>query len=85
VNAPARAAVLQLRWSGHVQSKTPPEKWEPVFAISSESRVSPRTLYDIAAAFSGNEPVRFFLSGLWRALKTEIKWLKVSLAKKFRK
>jgi phosphatidylglycerol lysyltransferase len=64
------------------KAKLRPEKWEPVFAISNESRVSPRTLYAIAAAFSGNAPVRLFLSGLWRALKTEIKWLRESIAKK---
>lgn len=64
------------------KAKLRPEKWEPVFAISNESRVSPRTLYAIAAAFSGNAPIRLFLSGLWRALKTEIKWVRESISKK---
>ena len=34
-----------------------PEWWEPVFAISTESRFSPRTLYAVAAAFTGRSPV----------------------------
>ena len=58
------------------------EKWKPVFAISNESRVSPRTLYAIAAAFSGNAPFKLFVSCLWRALMTEIKWLRESIYKK---
>ncbi|MGC2236875.1 MAG: DUF2156 domain-containing protein [Pyrinomonadaceae bacterium] len=58
------------------KAKLQPEKWEPVFAISNEPRLSFRTLYAIASAFSGNKPVRLFLAGLWRALVTEIKWLK---------
>jgi phosphatidylglycerol lysyltransferase len=64
------------------KAKLRPEKWEPVFAISNEARFSLRTLYAIASAFSGNAPVRLFLGGLWRALLTEIKWLRQSIDKK---
>jgi phosphatidylglycerol lysyltransferase len=58
------------------KAKLRPESWEPVFAISNEPRVSFKTLYAIASAFSGNAPVRLFAGGLWRALLTEIRWLK---------
>ena len=65
----------------HFKAKLQPERWEPVFAISNEQRFSPRTLYAIASAFSENAPVKLFTSGLWRALKTEINWLKQKLMK----
>jgi len=65
------------------KAKLRPEKWEPVFAVSNEPRFSFRTLSAIAAAFSGNAPVRLFFGGLGRALATEIKWLRQSVAKKF--
>lgn len=58
------------------KAKLQPERWEPVFAVSNEPRLSPRTLYAIASAFSGDKPVRLFAAGLWRAFVTEIKWLK---------
>ncbi len=61
------------------KAKLQPERWEPVFAVSNESRLSPRTLYAIASAFSGNAPVKLILSGLWRAVKTEIRWFKQSI------
>lgn len=64
------------------KAKLQPERWEPVFAVSNEPRLSVRTLYAIASAFSGNAPFRLFTGGLWRAAMTEIKWLKQSVAKK---
>lgn len=64
------------------KAKLQPEKWEPVFAISNESRLSPKTLYAIAGAFSENAPVSLVFSGVGRAVKTEIKWLKGKIDKK---
>lgn len=64
------------------KAKLRPERWEPVFAISNEPRVSPRTIYAIAAAFSQNAPVRLFLKGFRRALTTELKWLGQNIFKK---
>jgi phosphatidylglycerol lysyltransferase len=58
------------------KAKLQPERWEPVFAISNERSFSFRTLYAIASAFSGGAPVRLFLGGIWRAVLTEINWLK---------
>lgn len=61
------------------KSKLRPERWEPIFAVSNEPRFSFRTLCAIAAAFSGNAPIRLFIGGLWRALATEIRWLRQSI------
>ena len=58
------------------KSKLRPELWEPVFAVSNEPRVSFRTLYAIASAFSGKTPIRMFCGGLVRAAATEIRWLR---------
>lgn len=55
------------------KAKLRPETWEPVFAVSNESRVSFRTLYAIASAFSGNAPLKMVTGGLVRAAATEIK------------
>ena len=63
------------------KSKLRPEKWEPVFAVSNESRVSFRTLYAITEAFSGNATFRLFLGGVIRAAATEARWLKRRLIK----
>lgn len=64
------------------KAKLKPANWEPVFAVSNESRLSPKTIYAIAAAFSKNAPVRLILGGLWRTFLTEIKWLRQSVNKK---
>jgi phosphatidylglycerol lysyltransferase len=58
------------------KAKLQPEIWEPVFAIYNKPRISVRMLYAIASVFSGNKPVRLLFGGLWRALVTEIKWLR---------
>lgn len=63
------------------KAKLQPEEWEPVFALSNEPQISPRTLYAIASVFSGNQPFRLLFGGFWRALKTEIKWLKERFAR----
>jgi len=61
------------------KSKLRPTRWEPVFAVSNEKNISPRTLYAILSAFSRNAPVKLVLGGLTKALLTEIKWLKQKL------
>jgi phosphatidylglycerol lysyltransferase len=58
------------------KAKLRPAKWEPVFAVSNEPRVSFRTLYAIGSAFSGNAPLRSLFGGLWKAGATEIKWMR---------
>ena len=58
------------------KAKLRPQNWEPVFALCNEPRVSFRTLYAIAAAFSGNSTTRMVFGGLGRAVATEIKTLR---------
>jgi len=58
------------------KAKLRPNEWEPVFAVSNESRVSFQTLYAIASAFSGNAPFRMLSGGLVKAAATEFRWLR---------
>lgn len=67
------------------KAKFHPENWEPVFAVSNEPELSLKTLYAIASAFSGNQPFKLIFSGIWRALTTEIKWLKQRVHKIFKR
>jgi phosphatidylglycerol lysyltransferase len=53
------------------KAKFLPEWWEPVYAISREPRVSFRTLYAIAGAFSSTSPLTYVGRGLWWALAQE--------------
>jgi phosphatidylglycerol lysyltransferase len=61
------------------KAKLIPNYWEPVFAISNESKFSASTLYAIGCAFTENKPLRVFASGLKKAVLTEIgnltRWL----------
>jgi phosphatidylglycerol lysyltransferase len=62
------------------KAKLRPDEWEPVFAVSNESRVSFQTLYAIASAFSGNAPFRMLSGGLVKAAATEFRWLRNRIA-----
>jgi phosphatidylglycerol lysyltransferase len=57
------------------KSKFQPRMWEPIFAISHEDHFSPRTLYAIAAAFSGGSPLLAVAGGLRKAVLQEMRWL----------
>ncbi|MGI8545676.1 MAG: phosphatidylglycerol lysyltransferase domain-containing protein [Aridibacter sp.] len=61
------------------KAKLKPNSWEPIFALSNEAHLSPRTIYAIAAAFSENKPFRLIFGGLGRALMTETNLLKQKL------
>ena len=58
------------------KAKFQPEEWEPVYAIVSEPRFSPRALYAIAAAFSDGSPISTIARAIWRAVRTEVHWLR---------
>ena len=64
------------------KAKFRPDRWEPLYAISSEARFSPRTLYAIAAAFSDGPPVVAVSRGLLAAVKQELVWFRARLHKK---
>lgn len=58
------------------KSKFRPHAWEPIYAISDEPKMSPRTLYAIAAAFSGQSPIWAVSRGLLKAVRQEFRWLR---------
>jgi phosphatidylglycerol lysyltransferase len=57
------------------KAKFSPDRWEPVYAIAAEPRFSVRSLHAIAAAFSGGSPELLVARALWRAVRTEMRWL----------
>ncbi|MCB0078007.1 MAG: DUF2156 domain-containing protein [Anaerolineales bacterium] len=66
--------VATLRWGARLynvkgleafKAKFHPQRWEPIYLISYEARLSPRTLYAVAAAYSGGTPWRF----AWQTLR----------------
>jgi phosphatidylglycerol lysyltransferase len=52
--------------------KLEPCRWEPVYAISTEERFSPGTLYSIGAAFSGIPPWLALSKGVLKAARQEL-------------
>ena len=58
------------------KAKFKPEQWEPLFALSNESRVSLRTLTAIAAAFSNGSLIAAVTRALGSAIRQEAVWLK---------
>lgn len=57
------------------KAKFRPDYWEPIYAISNEPRVSVRTLYAIAAAFSEGPPLGFVWKAVLAAAGQEWAWL----------
>ena len=60
-----------LNW---FKAKFHPDRWDPVYAISSEPRVSFRTMYAIAAAFTDMPPWLAVLRGGARGIRQEFRW-----------
>jgi len=57
------------------KAKFRPHGWEPIYAVANEPSFSFRTLYAIAAAFSGRSPVALLITGLMRAARQELAWM----------
>jgi len=55
----------------HFRTKLAPQRWEPVYAVSSERRFSLQTLYAMGAAFSGIPPWLAVGIGLAKAARSE--------------
>jgi len=53
----------------HFKNKFHPDYWEPIYAISREEHFSPRTLFAIAAAFSGGHSGSLLGRGVVRLIK----------------
>ena len=58
------------------KSKYMPQRWEPIYAITSERRLGLGTLYAIAGAFGRMPPPLLVLRALFRALRQELRWLR---------
>ena len=58
------------------KAKFMPERWDPIWAITSERRVTLWTLYAIAEAFGEQSPLIFVPRALGRALVKELEWLR---------
>ena len=56
--------------------KMAPDRWEPVYAISTERSFSLRTIYAIGQAFSGIAPWRAVAMGAARAARDELRHLR---------
>lgn len=61
------------------KAKFLPESWEPIYAITSERRIGPGTLYAIAGAFGRMSPVELVARALGRAAVREAAWLRAHL------
>lgn len=57
------------------KSKFRPHSWEPIYAVANEPSFSPRSLYAIAAAFSGHSPLWVVMRGFLKATAQEYQWL----------
>jgi len=57
------------------KAKLRPQRWEPVYAVINSSSVSPRHIFAIASVFSGNAPFRLFARAIYKAGRTELRWL----------
>lgn len=58
------------------KAKFLPERWEPIYAITSDTRVGLRTLWAIAAAFGQMPPPLLVGRALLRAVRQEVTWLR---------
>jgi phosphatidylglycerol lysyltransferase len=56
------------------KAKFEPDEWEAIYAISHERHFSPKSLYAIAAAFTGQSPVITVARGLGKAARQEWRW-----------
>lgn len=61
-----------LEW---FKNKFHPDRWDPIYAVSTESRISPGMLYGIASAFTRTAPWLAVSRGLWKAVQQEAAWI----------
>lgn len=59
----------------HFKAKFKPRAWEPLFAVVTESRIRPATLYAVLDAFTGGAPLATLLQAMGKGLETEIQRL----------
>ena len=66
----------------HFKAKFRPQRWEPVYAVATESRIRPATLYAVLSAFTKRSPLVAGLQALGSGLGAEIKHLTGGLVEK---
>lgn len=60
----------------HFRAKLWPDRWEPIYLITNTAHFSPAGLYAAGQTFCGDRsPFNMVLSGLWKAVRTEGRWL----------
>ncbi len=57
------------------KAKFMPHRWDPIWAITSERRITLWTLWAIAGAFGKTSPPLLVAKALGRAVRQEVKWL----------
>ena len=57
----------------HFKAKFKPQGWEPVYAVATEPRIRPATLYAVLGAFTAHSPLITLMHALGNGLATEIK------------
>lgn len=67
------------------KAKMLPDRWEPLYAITNEPRLSWHLIYAIAGAFGGMSPVIFVGRGLLRAARRECVWAGKNLSRTAKK
>lgn len=58
------------------KAKFLPQRWEPIYAITSERTIGPRTLWAIAGAFGSMSPLLLVARAVGRAVVQEARWLR---------
>jgi phosphatidylglycerol lysyltransferase len=59
----------------HFKAKFKPQGWEPVYAVATEPRIRPATLYAVLGVFTAHSPLITLMHALGNGLATEIKRL----------
>jgi lysylphosphatidylglycerol synthetase-like protein (DUF2156 family) len=57
----------------HFKAKFAPQAWEPVYAVATEPRIRPATLYAVLGAFTGRSPLLAGVQTIGSGLATEIR------------
>ncbi len=59
----------------HFKANFKPQKWEPVYAVATEPRIRPATLYAVLGAFTAHSPLITLMHALGNGLAAEMKRL----------
>ena len=58
------------------KAKLMPDRWEPIYAITSERHFGLGTLWAISGAFADMSPPKLLALAVWRGLRKEVEWLR---------